>query len=119
MGIVQPEPVICGGIGEVLFIAGLAALDGVPCVPHTSNGGIGIAAAMSAVACLPAPTLSPIEPLPLLEIGLDENPWRTDLVALPGPGPDGMVTLPGGPGLGVEVDEAFLRRRAERVVELR
>ena len=116
--IVQPEPVICGGIGEVLFIAGLAALDGVPCIPHTSNGAIGIAAAMSAIACLPAPTRAPIEPLPLLEIGLDENPWRTDLVALPRPEADGFVTLPSGPGLGVEVDEAFLRRRADSVLEL-
>ena len=35
-----------------------------------------------------------MEPLPLLEIGLDENPWRTDLADLPGPGPDGLLDLP-------------------------
>jgi len=119
LGIIQPEPVICGGIGEVLFMAGLAALDGVPCVPHTSNGAIGIAAAMSAIACLPPVTRSPVETLPLLEIGLDENPWRSDLAALPTPDAEGFVTLPAGPGLGIEVDEAFLRRRAETVLELR
>jgi D-galactarolactone cycloisomerase len=111
--IIQPEPVICGGIGEVLFIAGLAALDGVPCVPHTSNGAIGIAAALAAVAALPVLTPSPGEDLPLIEWGLDENPWRTDVAALPAIGDAGWVRLPDGPGLGVEVDEALVRRRAE------
>jgi D-galactarolactone cycloisomerase len=117
--IVQPEPVICGGIGEALFIAGMAALDGVPCVPHTSNGAVGIAAAMQVIACLPPVTRAPIEPLPLLEVGLDENPWRTDVAMLPSPGPDGHVALPDGPGLGIAVDEAFVRRSAASVVELR
>jgi D-galactarolactone cycloisomerase len=112
--IVQPEPVICGGIGEVLFVAGLAALDGIPCVPHTSNGAIGIAAAMAAVAALPVLTTSPGEELPLLEWGLDENPWRTDIAALPSIGPAGRVTLPTGPGLGIDLDEPLIRRMAAR-----
>jgi L-alanine-DL-glutamate epimerase-like enolase superfamily enzyme len=119
VSIVQPEPVICGGVGELLFIAALAALDGVPCVPHTSNGAIGIAAAMSAIACLPPISRSPAERLPLLEIGLDENPWRTDVASLPPVGSDGWITLPDGPGLGVDVEEAFVRRRADAVLELR
>jgi L-alanine-DL-glutamate epimerase-like enolase superfamily enzyme len=119
LDVIQPEPVICGGIGEALWIAGLAALDGVPCLPHTSNAAIGIAAAMTVAGCLPAISRSPVEPLPLLEIGLDECPWRTDLADLPGPGADGFVDLPTGPGLGVVVDEAFVRSRAESAIELR
>jgi L-alanine-DL-glutamate epimerase-like enolase superfamily enzyme len=119
LDVIQPEPVICGGIGETLWIAGLAALDGVPALPHTSNSAIGIAAAMTAVGCLPALSRSPMEPLPLLEIGLDENPWRTDLSDLPGPGPDGWVDLPTRPGSGITVDEAFVRSRAESTIELR
>ena len=71
------------------------------------------------IACLPPVTRSPIEPLPLLEVGLDENPWRTDVARLPSPGPDGHVALPDGPGLGIAVDEAFVRRSAAAVVELR
>ena len=110
--IVQPEPVICGGIGETLFIAGLAALEGVPCVPHTSNGAIGIAAAMAALAAMPHAAPVPGEDLPELEWGLDENPWRTDVAALPALGPGGRVRLPTGPGLGIEVDEPFVRRLA-------
>jgi D-galactarolactone cycloisomerase len=83
-------------------------------VPHTSNGAIGIAAALAAVAALPVLTTSPGEDLPLIEWGLDENPWRTDVAALPAIGVAGWVRLPDGPGLGVEVDESFVRRRAER-----
>jgi D-galactarolactone cycloisomerase len=112
--IVQPEPVICGGVGEALFIAALAALDGVVCLPHTSNGAIGIAAAMTVVAALPVSAPAPGEELPLLEWGLDENPWRTDVAALPPIGVKGWVTLPNGPGLGIEVDEALVRRSSER-----
>ncbi|CAN5620838.1 D-galactarolactone cycloisomerase [soil metagenome] len=110
--IVQPDPVICGGIGEALFLAGLAALDGVPCVLHTSNGAIGIAAAMATLAAMPR--LAPVagEDLPELEWGLDENPWRTDVADLPAIGPGGRVTLPTGLGLGIEVDEPFVRRMA-------
>jgi D-galactarolactone cycloisomerase len=110
--IVQPEPVICGGVGETLFIAGLAALDGIPCIPHTSNGAIGIAAALAVVAALPALTASLAEDLPLIEWGLDDNPWRTEVAALPPIGPGGVVRLPDGPGLGIDVDEAFVRRHA-------
>jgi D-galactarolactone cycloisomerase len=110
--IVQPEPVICGGIGEALFIGALAALDGVPTVPHTSNGAVGIAAAMAVLGALPVLAGSPGEGPPLLEWGLDENPWRTDVAALPTLGPGGLVTLPDGPGLGIVVDEPFVRRMA-------
>jgi D-galactarolactone cycloisomerase len=112
--IVQPEPVICGGVGEALFVAELAALDGVPCAPHTSNGAVGIAAAMAVVAAMPVLAASPGEELPLLEWGLDENPWRTDVASLPAIGPGGVVALPTGPGLGVEVDEALVRRRSQQ-----
>ena len=110
--IVQPEPVICGGVGETLFIAGLAALDGIPCIPHTSNGAIGIAAALAVVAALPALTASLAEDLPLIEWGVDDNPWRTEVAELPPIGPGGVVRLPDGPGLGIDVDEAYVRRHA-------
>jgi L-alanine-DL-glutamate epimerase-like enolase superfamily enzyme len=63
---------------------------------------------------MPRLAASPGEDLPLVEWGLDENPWRTDVAALPPIRPGGIVRLPDGPGLGIEVDEAFVRSRAER-----
>jgi D-galactarolactone cycloisomerase len=110
--ILQPDPVICGGIGEALFYAGVARLDAVSCVPHTSGGAIGIAAALQLIALLPDPTRNPLADPPLLEVGLGENPWRTHLLANGWELRDGWVTIPDGPGLGIEVDEAFVRRHA-------
>ncbi len=57
--IVQPEPVICGGIAETLWIAELAAVHSIAAMPHTSNNAIGIAAGLQALACLHDPTRSP------------------------------------------------------------
>ncbi len=113
--IYQPEPVICGGIGEAIFIAELARLNAISAAPHTSGGGIGIAAALQAIAVLPDPTRLPLHGQPLLEVGTDPSPWRLEVFGAPIPMRDGWVDIPTGPGLGFEVDEAFVRRRASEV----
>lgn len=113
--IFQPEPVICGGISEALFYAGLARLNAISCVPHTSGGAIGIASALQVIAALPDPTRLPLHDLPMLETGSDPNPWRTEMFTTPLRQVKGWVDVPAGPGLGFEVDEPFVRRRAEEV----
>ena len=113
--IFQPEPVICGGISETLFYASLARLNAMSCVPHTSGGAIGIASALQVIAALPDPTRLRLHDLPLLEVGSDPNPWRTDTFTTPVRAKEGWVDVPTGPGLGYEVDEAFVRRRASEV----
>lgn len=110
--IVQPEPVICGGIGETLWIADLADLHAIAAMPHTSNSAIGIAAALQVLAVQSNPTRSPSSPEPFLEYGVDDNPHRTGLLATPLEFEDGWVTIPTGPGLGVEIDEDYVRRHA-------
>jgi D-galactarolactone cycloisomerase len=110
--IVQPEPVICGGVGETLWIAELADLHAIAAMPHTSNSAIGIAAALQILAVLPNPTRSPSSPEPFLEYGVDDNPHRSGLLATPLAFHDGWATIPDGPGLGVELDEDYLRRHA-------
>jgi D-galactarolactone cycloisomerase len=113
--IVQPEPVICGGVGETLFISELAAVHGVAAMPHTSNNALGIAAALQILAVLPNPTRSPATPDLYLEYGVDDNPHRAGLLATPLEFRDGWVTVPTGPGLGVEIDEDYLRHHATEV----
>lgn len=113
--IYQPEPVICGGIGETIFIAEMARLNAMAAAPHTSGSGIGIAAAIQAIACLHDPTRLPLHGMPLLEIGTDPSPWRLELFGAPMPMTNGWVDIPTGPGLGFNVDEAFVRRRAKEV----
>jgi D-galactarolactone cycloisomerase len=113
--IFQPEPVICGGISEALFIGGMARLNAMSTVPHTSGGAIGIASSLQVIAALPDPTRLPLHDVPFLEVGSDPNPWRTEMFATPLRHRDGWVDVPTGPGLGFEVDEAFVRRRASEV----
>jgi D-galactarolactone cycloisomerase len=106
--IVQPEPVICGGIEDTLWIADLAATHTIPAMPHTSNNAVGIAAGLQVLACLPNPTRSPASDELLLEVGVDDNPHRAGLLTEPMPFKDGWATVPSGPGLGVDIDEAYL-----------
>jgi D-galactarolactone cycloisomerase len=113
--IVQPEPVIIGGVGEALFVGSLARIHGIATMPHTSNSAIGIAAGLQVLALTPDPTASPASRAPMLEFGVDDNPWRDRLTG----GfvrSDGWMTIPTGPGLGVEVDEPFVRGHAVATV---
>jgi D-galactarolactone cycloisomerase len=117
--IVQPEPVICGGIGETLWIADLAAVHSIAAMPHTSNNAIGIAAGLQVLASLPDPNRSPASDLLYLEVGVDDNPHRSGLLTTPLQLDEGMVAVPDGPGLGIEIDAAYLRHHAveTRVVD--
>lgn len=116
--IVQPDVVICGGIGSALAVSDLANLHGVAIVPHTSGGAIGIAATLQLLAVLDEPTRSPgSEPL-LLEFGQGVNPWRTDILQRPHDVRGGRLPIPEGPGLGVEVDAGQVASRAVEHLEV-
>ena len=60
--IVQPEPVICGGIAETLWIAELAAVHSIAAMPHTSNNALGHRGG-------PAGARLPAEPDPVARVG--------------------------------------------------
>ena len=109
--IIQPDVSICGGIGEAAAIARLAHVKAIRTHPHACNGAIGLAASLQLLAVLPGPVRLPAEG-PLLEHDFGPNPARTDLLTTPLQFVDGWFAIPGGPGLGVEVDEAFVRRNA-------
>ena len=110
--IVQPDVSICGGIGGVLAIAGEAAATGVSTIPHACNGAIALAATLQVLAVLSIPTDAPPWAEPMLEHDAGENPIRTDLLTSPLAPVEGWITIPDGPGLGIEVDEAMVRRLA-------
>jgi len=110
--VIQPDPVICGGVGDAVAIADMATIHGVTTVPHASNNAIGIAASLQIVATLPDATRSPAVPDPLLEYGIDENPNRVRLLKEPPQMEDGWLDVPVAPGLGIEIDEEYLRSAA-------
>lgn len=110
--IIQPDLSLCGGFPEMLFIAELAALHGVPIIPHCWGGAVLLAATTHLLSILPDPHGGFPTDTPLLELDQTENPWRTEIVQSPLEFKDGMVTVPDGPGLGIEVDEAVIQKYA-------
>lgn len=107
--IVQPDVAICGGIGELLFVADLAALRGRQCVPHAWGGAVLLAATLQAVSLIPEPSEVVGPDSPLLEVDRFDNPMRTRLATEPFVFADGRMSIPDGPGLGITVDEDFVR----------
>jgi len=108
--IIQPDVSLCGGIQETLFIAELAALSGVRCIPHCWGGAILIAATVHTLALIPDPHWGLPTDTPLLEFDQSENPWRTEIVKEPFVQKEGFVAVPTAPGLGIEVDEDAVLR---------
>ena len=113
--IIQPDVSIVGGVGEMQFVADLARLHAVEFVPHMWGGALMVAATLQVLAITPDPTRSPSTPAPLLEYDQTENPFREHLLVTPFRMEDGWFRIPTGPGLGVEVDEAFVRASAREV----
>jgi D-galactarolactone cycloisomerase len=109
---VQPDPVICGGVGEALFISEMAGAHGVMAVPHTSNSAIGITAGIHVAACTPNPTRAFHGLEPVVEFGIDGSAWRTALLTEPHVIDKGRIRVPTGAGLGVEIDEDHIRHVA-------
>ncbi|WP_238006423.1 mandelate racemase/muconate lactonizing enzyme family protein [Dactylosporangium sp. AC04546] len=110
--IVQPDVAICGGIGELLFVADLAALRGRQCVPHAWGGAVLLAATLQAISLIPEPSELVGPDSPLLEVDRFDNPMRTQLASEPFAFAAGRMSVPDGPGLGITVDEDFVRHAA-------
>ena len=111
--IIQPDVSLCGGIGEALFVAELAALSGIRCYPHCWGSDIIIAATVHLVSLLPEPHGGFPTDSPLLEVDQSENPWRNGLAKGTFPiESDGTIQVPTRPGLGFDIDEAMVKEYA-------
>ncbi|VTU21323.1 mandelate racemase/muconate lactonizing enzyme family protein [Variovorax sp. RA8] len=110
MDIVQPSVCAAGGITEAKKIAALAQAHSVQCVPHCWGTAIGLAATMHFLASLPdsPPCLVPVPPM--LEYEQTFNPFRDELSRTKLTHEGGVVTVPTGPGLGIDVDRTVLDR---------
>jgi D-galactarolactone cycloisomerase len=111
--IVQPDTCAAGGLSECKKIADMSEAFGVRYNPHVWGTGIAIAASLQLLAVLPAHTptsLAPVEPM--LEFDRTEHPIRQALPTRPIEHVAGMVRVPDGPGLGIEVNREALARFA-------
>jgi D-galactarolactone cycloisomerase len=107
--IIQPDASLCGGIRELLFIAELAELYGVQCIPHSWSGAILNAASIHIVSLLPEPTLMPGVGTPMVEFDVTENPFASGLLHAPLPLVDGCFEVPDTPGLGLDLNLEAIR----------
>lgn len=102
--IVQPDLVKCGGISEAVRIAALASTYNRMLVPHQTQPAIGTAANLHYTACFAREERAQ---------EYDLNPKRAVLSRIINPPllqANGYLPVPDGPGLGIEVDEAELRK---------
>jgi D-galactarolactone cycloisomerase len=105
VGLIQPDVARAGGITETWRIAELAHCFGVGYAPHVGwSGAVCLAASLQLAAaaenCLTAECMVAANPL-------REQMLKTP-VGLAAHLVDGAMPVPSGPGLGIEVDRAFL-----------
>jgi L-alanine-DL-glutamate epimerase-like enolase superfamily enzyme len=100
--VVAPDVPKMGGLSEAKRVADLADLYDMAVGPHNVSSPIGTLAACHMLATVPN--------VLVLEFHCCHVPWWSDLVQ--GPQPvinDGYITVPDGPGLGVELNEDVAR----------
>jgi len=111
--VLMPDLTLCGGLDEAQTAVQLARLYGVRVSPHVWGTAIGLAAAVHYTAAIPTDPHAMQSPYPsLVEYDTSENPLRDELTTDPIVAVDGMLGVPQGPGLGIEIDERALRRFA-------
>jgi L-rhamnonate dehydratase len=98
--VLQPDVTRAGGIAETLRVAELARGSGRRCVLHAWSTGIIKAASLHVLAAMPEAEL--------FEYCVQTTALNRGLVES-FPVSDGMVAIPQGPGLGIEIDEEMLQ----------
>lgn len=100
--IVQPDVTKVGGISEERRIGWMAQENGVRFIPHGWNTALGLAADLQlASAFANTDFVEYLTGSPYIG-AIVATPWQLDA--------DGMLAIPSGPGLGIELDRAALRR---------
>lgn len=98
----QPDLAICGGITEAMRIGVIASSFNIRLAPHLWTGAAGFAAGLHVAFASPAGYI--------LEYSLAKNPLLHDLAEGLPEVRDGMIELPETPGLGLTIDEEFVKR---------
>jgi D-galactarolactone cycloisomerase len=111
--VLQPDLTLCGGFDVGRTVGALCAAGHLRISPHCWGTGVGLAAGLQFVASLPDYPAAAHVPYPtLLEYDVGNNALRDEIFVEPLRYADGCLEVPKGPGLGVTLDAAALRRFA-------
>ncbi|MFP4365943.1 MAG: mandelate racemase/muconate lactonizing enzyme family protein [Bacteroidales bacterium] len=102
LDIVQPDMFYFGGMIRSMKVARMAAALNKPCVPHISGSGLGYLYMMHFVSAIP--NAGPYHEFKGFN---NEIPLECSTSSLTSE--DGVVVVPTGPGLGVEIDPDFIK----------
>ncbi|AYG62958.1 mandelate racemase/muconate lactonizing enzyme family protein [Rhizobium jaguaris] len=108
--IIQPDICGTGGFSEMRRIADMAAIHGVRLVPHVWGTGVAIAASLQFIAALPPDPPRRNGRPPILEFDRTHNPFRQAVLTKPLEHVNGVVAIPDGPGLGIEINRDALEQ---------
>jgi L-alanine-DL-glutamate epimerase-like enolase superfamily enzyme len=100
--IVQPDVTKVGGISEERRIGWLAQENGVRFIPHGWNTAVGLAADLHLASAFPDTDLVEYLTGSVYVDELKAGGWHLDA--------DGMLAIPDGPGLGIELDPDAVER---------
>jgi len=101
--IVQPDNYYFGGMIRSMQVARMAAAFGKTCTPHMSGGGLGFLYMMHFVSVLPNAT--PHHEFKGLGTSVQFECKTSALKVV-----DGKIKVPTGPGLGVDIDPAYVNK---------
>lgn len=104
LSIVQQDMFYFGGMIRCMQVARMAHAMGKQCIPHISSTGLGYVYMMHFVSCIPNSG-------PYHEFKEFNNvlPYHCETSTLRS-SEDGVIKVPTGPGLGVEIDPDFLKK---------
>jgi L-alanine-DL-glutamate epimerase-like enolase superfamily enzyme len=111
--VVQPDVCYVGGLTRALHVAEMAREAGIPCTPHSAN--------LTLVTVFALHLSGAIENAgPYVEFSIEPTeyyPWQVGLFTPALVAHDGKVSIPDGPGWGVEIEPDWLAG-AERMVSV-
>ncbi|WP_254279423.1 galactonate dehydratase [Haloarcula marina] len=112
--VIQPDLSHAGGITEVKKIASMAEAYDVALAPHCPLGPVALASCVQVDACSPNALIQEQS----LNIHYNETTDVLDYLADPSvfEYDDGYVQIPDDPGLGIEINEAYVREQSEKTV---
>ena len=114
--IVQPDVCYMGGMLRSMQVAQMAHAAGLPCTPHSANWSLVTLFTMHLLCAIP----NPGKYLEFSIEGEDYYPWQEGLfVQSPYKIKEGHISLPEGPGWGVEINPEWLSRATYQVSEVK